>query len=321
MNPKLTIIIPCYNCAATLREAVDSCYTQGLLPSEFEIVLCNDASTDDTAQIISHLEKDYANIRTITHPTNRGGGAARNTAARAAAAAIIFCLDSDDLLPPGTMRAMLEYLKKHNLDGVGIHHSTKFRGIDTSDIDRTDTFAHAGEQIPLENLLQKNDQLCSLYSVFMFTKAAFEKCGGYPEHHGFDTQGFAWRFLCAGLCAHVCPESRYLHRIEFHQSYYLREYSDGKLNINWRAVLVEHEHLFTKDTIDFIKTYPVRDFTQSLFFELCRRTEVFLPASDRYYGKSQITTTAPKTSPISRDSFLGVMLRARGRLRKLWHTY
>jgi glycosyltransferase involved in cell wall biosynthesis len=320
MNPSLTVIIPCYNCARTLQEAVDSCYRQGFSPEAFEIVLCNDASTDTTATVIEELQKAHTNIRVTTHETNRGGGAARNTAVRAATAPVIFCLDSDDLLPAGTLRTMLDYLHTHHLDGVGIHHSIKFRGTDTTDIDRTDTFAHAGERIPLENLLQKNHELCSLYSVFMFTKAAFLTCGGYPEHHGFDTQGFAWRFLCAGLSAHVCPNSSYLHRIEFHQSYYLREYRDGKLNINWQAVLLEHKHLFMKHTIEFIQTYPVQDFTRSLFFELCRRTEVFLPPTDRQYGQSQIVNTQSSIRPIHRNSVRGVTLRIINRLHRLWYT-
>lgn len=319
MSPRLTIIIPCYNCAATLREAVESCYSQGFLETEFEIVLCDDASRDSTAALIATLQREHQNIRALRHETNRGGGAARNTAAQAAQAPVIFCLDSDDLLPPGTLRDMLEYLTTHHLDGVGIHHSTKFRGTDTTAIERTDTFAHAGERIPLENLLQKNNELCSLYSVFMFTKTAFITCGGYPEHHGFDTQGFAWRFLCAGLVAHVCPESRYLHRIEFHQSYYLREYSDGKLNLNWQAVLLEHQHLFTPEIRTFIFSYPVRDFTRSLFFELCQRDEVFLPPRARAYGTSVLGLAQPHIKPISRNSLLGILLRSKARLRRLWH--
>jgi glycosyltransferase involved in cell wall biosynthesis len=320
MTPKLTVIIPCYNCVATLREAVDSCYQQGFSPEEFEIVLCNDASTDTTATLLGELQSAHPNIRVITHESNRGGGAARNTAARAATAPVIFCLDSDDIVPPNTLRTMLDYLMTHNLDGVGIHHSIKFRGTDTTNVDHTDTFAYAGERIPLENLLQHDNQLCSLYSVFMFTKAAFLTCGGYPENHGFDTQGFAWRFLCAGLSAHVCPESTYLHRIEFHQSYYLREYSDGKLNINWQAVLLEHEHLFTTDTVQFIKTFPIRDFTKSLFFELCRRADVFVAPMSRHYGQSLIAPTPPSIQPIPRNSFQGIALRIRGRLRRLWQN-
>jgi len=317
MSPKLTIIIPCYNCATTLAEAVASCYEQGFADGEFEIVLCNDASRDHTAATIDELQNKYTNIHSIQHQTNRGGGAARNTAARAAAAPIIFCLDSDDLLPPGTLHAMLEYLTTHELDGVGIHHSIKFRGTDTSDIDRIDTFAYAGERIPLENLLQKNNELCSLYSVFMFTKAAFEKCGGYPEHHGFDTQGFAWRFLCAGLSAHVCPESSYLHRVEFHQSYYLREYQAGKNNLNFQAVLLEHKHLFTPDTCQFIESYPAQDFTKNMFADIARLPQVFILESERIYStisKDEI----PITQSVRRTSVRGLAYRVRHRLRILW---
>lgn len=315
--PLLSVIIPCYNCAKTLREAVDSCYAQGFEEDSFEIVMVNDASTDDTKPLTESLAKEHKNIRVLDHDKNQGGGAARNTAARTAIAPVIFCLDSDDILPLNTLRKMYDFLVKEGADGVGLHHSTKFRGTNTTDIAYRNTFSYAGEIIPLESLLQRNDVLCSLYSVFMYTKAAFLKCGGYPTNHGFDTQGFAWRFLAAGLKAYTCPDTDYLHRVEFHQSYYLREHAGGKININWQAVLLEHAHLFTPEAIKLIKNYPVRDFTRSLFAELCEMHHVFLPETERNYGQSTFSSTKITTESIGRSSFLGIVLRIKHKLLRL----
>jgi glycosyltransferase involved in cell wall biosynthesis len=317
---KLSIIIPGYNCERTLREAFESCYRQGLADDEFEVVMVDDGSTDGTRALMETLAGERANVRLVFHEVNRGGGAARNSAARAAAAPVIFCLDSDDVLPPDTLRKMHDFLLQKNADGVGLHYSTKFNGTDPKDIDRVDTFACAGERIPLENLLQKNNELCSLYSVFMFTRAAFAKAGGYPEHHGFDTQGFAWRFLAAGLTAYVCPETNYLHRINFHQSYCLREYKDGKLNINWQDILLEHEHLLTPSAREFIRRYPVRDFTRNLFYDLCQREDVFLPEADREYGKSTLASQKPSVRPVPINSPFGLYYRLRNKLR-LGHVF
>src|SRR5436190_906289 len=83
-------------------------------------------------------------------------------------------------------------------------------------------------------LLEKNGVLCPLYSTFMHTKKAFETVGGYPTEHGFDTQGFAWRFLAAGFTAYTCPDTSYYHRINYKLSYYLRETEQGKVNYNWK---------------------------------------------------------------------------------------
>jgi glycosyltransferase involved in cell wall biosynthesis len=270
MSYKLSVIIPCFNCTQTLEEAVESCFDQGFLETEFEVVLCDDASSDDTPELLTKLSQQYPNVRTVTHPTNRGGGAARNTAARAASAPVIFCLDSDDLLPTGTLRTMYNCLTIHHLDGVGLHHSTKFRGTNITDVVRVDTFSYAGERIPLENLLQKNNDLCSLY---------------------------------------------YLHRVAFHQSYYLREYRDGRENINWQAIFLEHLHLFSPVAQTLITNFPARDFTRSLFEELKALPTVLIDPSEQpaLLGKSR-SLSQPLPTPIPRNSIRGILLRIRAKL-------
>ena len=79
---ELSIIIPCYNCENTLREAVESCYIQGFREDEFEIVMVNDDSKDATSLVMKELASEHSNIRTHYHDTNQGGGATRNTATK-----------------------------------------------------------------------------------------------------------------------------------------------------------------------------------------------------------------------------------------------
>ncbi len=237
---KLSIIIPCYNCEKTLREAVDSCYLQGFTEEEFEIVMVNDCSTDSTWSLMTSLGKAHNNIRIFSHEENKGGGSTRNTATKEAEADVIFCLDSDDVLPPGTLHKMYQFLLHKKCDGVCFHYSVSFNKTNINDIDHVADMGPAGEEIPFESLLQRNNHICPLYHVFMFTKQAFVKTGGYPTEHGFDTQGFAWRFLGEGLKAYVCPDSKYLIRINFHESYYVREYNDGRINANWQKIFLEN---------------------------------------------------------------------------------
>ena len=144
------------------------------------------------------LAKEHVNITLGYHTSNKGGGATRNTAVNLTTTEIIFCLDSDDILPPGTISKMYNHLTNKQCDGVGIHQSIKFVGTDCTNIDIIHTFNRVDERIQLEDLLQQSG-LCSLYSTFMITKEAFRTIGGYPIEHGFDTQGIAWRFLAAGL--------------------------------------------------------------------------------------------------------------------------
>jgi glycosyltransferase involved in cell wall biosynthesis len=311
--PKLSIIIPCYNCAETLAEAVNSCFSQGFAEPEFEIVLVDDASTDSTTTVMKDLSFHHHNIQIAFHDTNKGGGATRNTAAQVATADVLFCLDSDDILPPLTLQKMYTHLTTKKCDGVGINTSVKFIGSNTDDVDIVHTFIRADQKIELSDLLQK-DGLCSLYSTFMITRTAFDKIGGYPTHHGFDTQGFAWRFLAAGLYAETCPQATYLHRVQFHESYYLREYNNGKTNFNWLEIFKENFYLFNDEAQRFIKTFDCRDFTRDIFSELVAKSVIFAPQKNNFTSWEPYTTH----KPVTRNSLLGLFFRARSKVKSVF---
>jgi len=245
MKPELSIIIPCYNCASTLEEAVESCFRQNL--TDFEIVMVDDGSTDGTRDIMESLARRHPEAHALFHDKNKGGGAARNTAVENSLSENIFCLDSDDILADGMLRKMVDMRENKKCDGVGISTSKKFQGEHGTDVVNVDSFGYVGQKIPFESLFQKKGILCPLYSTFLFTKRAFAITGGYPTTHGFDTQGFAWRFLGNGLTAYTCPDTTYMHRVNFHESYYLREYNSGKVNRNWREILEEFMFLLSAD--------------------------------------------------------------------------
>lgn len=242
---KISIIIPCFNCRETLEEAVASVYSQNL-SWPFEIVLVDDASTDGTGSLLPKLAEKYPEIRYYSHAQNLGGGATRNTAVEKATGDIVFCLDSDDILTPGMLDKMIKLMIDKNCDGVGISTSIKFRGKNQKDIAYTNHFGYLGEKIPFDSLFEKKGKpMCPLFSTFLFTKKAFQITGGYPTNHGFDTQSFAFRFLANGLIAYGCPGTTYLHRVDFHKSYYLREYEAGRANHNWFKIYEEFLYLFS----------------------------------------------------------------------------
>ncbi|MEI6304731.1 MAG: glycosyltransferase family 2 protein [Candidatus Taylorbacteria bacterium] len=256
-EPRLSIIIACYNCEKTLEEAVASVYKQNI-NIDYDVILVDDASTDSTRTLMDKLAIQYPHIKCFSHEVNLGGGATRNTAVESSASNIFFCLDSDDILYPGTLGNMVEMIIKKKCDGIGISTSITFQGKSQNNVIETTNFGSINNIVPFESLFQKRGQsLCSLYSTFMFTKVAFVMTGGYPTHHGFDTQGFAYRFLSNDLTAYVCPNSVYLHRINYNKSYYMREYESGKLNLNWLFILVEHLYLFSDDVKKLILKFDI----------------------------------------------------------------
>jgi glycosyltransferase involved in cell wall biosynthesis len=275
MDYKLSIIIPCYNCSDTLEQAFNSCFDQGI-EGPYEIVMVNDASTDNTKEVMEKLAQGKENVKTYSHEKNKGGGATRNTAVIKSTSDIIYCLDSDNILPKGVVGKMYKMITEKKCDGISIERSIKFKGNDTTDISFINDFYYSGERIPLESILgNENEKHCGLYSTFMFTKSAFEITGGYAEGHGFDTQSFAWRFLANDLIAYTCPDTSDLHRVQFNTSYYLREYESGKINHNWFKIFEEFLYLFNATTQQEILNFDLNNSLESLSDFLDRKTQIF----------------------------------------------
>lgn len=319
MVPKLSIIIPCFNCEITLQEAVDSCFLQGFSVDEFEIVMVDDKSTDKTFEVMESLARKHNNIRLYQHKKNLGGGAARNTAVKKTNSEFIFCLDSDDLLPPNTLNGMLVYLKEKKSDAVTFNTSINFISNNVENISHTVTMAKPGEQIVFTDLFQTPEAMCSLYQVFMLTKDAFKKAGGYPTEHSFDTQGFAWRFISSGLVAYTCPNSTYLLRVQFKESYYLREYNNGKSNFNWQRIFLEHFQFFSDETQTFIKNFDCQDFTRDIFSETMDMPKYLRNNYQELIGKpvthDKVFISTKK--PLGRNSLCGYYLRIKKRIFNL----
>ncbi len=96
VNIKVSIIIPVYNTAEYLPQCLESAINQTL--KEIEIIVIDDASTDNSLQIIRHYERLDDRIKVIAFEENKGNGFGRNEAIRQANGVYIMFLDSDDWL-------------------------------------------------------------------------------------------------------------------------------------------------------------------------------------------------------------------------------
>lgn len=106
MTPFFSVVIPVFNRAAMLGQALASVLAQS--ERDFEIVVVDDGSTDDPKAVVVALADPR--IRYIRQD-NRGGGAARNTGIRQATGCFIAFLDSDDVFLPGHLAAMRKLLE------------------------------------------------------------------------------------------------------------------------------------------------------------------------------------------------------------------
>ncbi|MEE4265060.1 MAG: glycosyltransferase [Desulfobacteraceae bacterium] len=106
-KPLVSVIIPTYNRAWVLKEAIDSVLAQDF--RDFELIVVDDGSTDNTGQILDAYHQDLMVIR----QPNKGVSAARNRGIAAAGGGLIAFLDSDDLWLPRKLSSQIDFFNSN----------------------------------------------------------------------------------------------------------------------------------------------------------------------------------------------------------------
>lgn len=172
MNPKVSIIIPCFNSESTLEETLQSVLRQNY--KNWEAIIVNDGSTDGTEDISLKWLKSDDRFRYYSKP-NEGLGKTRNFGIEKALGQYILPLDSDNLVVQNFIEEAVEILEKKPEIGV-IHghaecfgHKEKFWQVDDFDFKKL--------------LLRNYIDACAVYR-----KPLWQLAGGYDEKMPF--QGF-----------------------------------------------------------------------------------------------------------------------------------
>lgn len=106
----ISVIMPCYNAEATLQRAVESIRAQSI--DNWELIIVNDGSEDDTASIASSYAAKDKRIRLINRP-HEGVVAASNAGFEASCGDLIARMDADDASHPNRLKRQLEELRKY----------------------------------------------------------------------------------------------------------------------------------------------------------------------------------------------------------------
>ena len=111
----VSVVIPAYNCACYLPETIESALSQTLPP--LEVIVIDDGSTDDTAEVLARYEGRIRYIR----QHNMGIAAARNAGIRIARGSLIAFLDADDIWFPSILAQQREALSRTS---AGLAHTS-----------------------------------------------------------------------------------------------------------------------------------------------------------------------------------------------------
>lgn len=102
----LSFIIPAYNAFPTIVRTLDSIYSLSLKENEFEVIVVDDCSTDNTLAILQSYAAKRENLRVLHQEQNHRQGAARNRGLREAKGQYIMFVDADDIVENGVPYAI-----------------------------------------------------------------------------------------------------------------------------------------------------------------------------------------------------------------------
>lgn len=109
LSPRVSVVIPAYNRAHFIGDAVASILNQTL--QDLELLVVDDGSTDDTVVVASSFADPR--LRVISHERNLGIPLTRNTGLREARGKYIAWLDSDDMARPTRLQEQVDFLESH----------------------------------------------------------------------------------------------------------------------------------------------------------------------------------------------------------------
>jgi glycosyltransferase involved in cell wall biosynthesis len=189
MTEKVSIIIPCYNYAKYLPQAIESAMEQTY--KNMEIIVVDDGSTDNTYAVAREFPV------MVIHQENKGLSAARNTGIRAAFGDWVFPLDADDMI---LSTCIEKCIGRADIVCPGLQEFGERRN-----------FQFIGEDLTVEGF-KKNNQM---HASCLYRKSVWSKLGGYDELmcDGYEDWDLWLRAKIAGFSMVGVDEPLFFYRI------------------------------------------------------------------------------------------------------------
>ena len=255
---KMAIIIPVYNTSKYLKKCLDSVVNQTY--KNYEVIIVNDGSTDNSLAIINYYIKQNPNI-TLINQRNMGLSMARNNAVKKINADYFLFLDSDDYLDIDALKILNEKLDDEDLLRYQIRDVYEDKTYDQDYL----TFKNKHGKEAIKYLIDSyytEPACCYLYKTSFFKENNFEfKDKVYHEDYG--------------LIPYVIIKAKSITAIEDKLYYYLQR--DGSITKNTKNILkryqdikVQYDDLLEKLKKDDFenKKYLISYLTNNLFYKL-----------------------------------------------------
>ncbi len=111
---KVSVVTPAYNSERFINQTITSVLNQTY--KDWELIVIDDASLDNTIEIVNRFIKKHSNIRLLQNKTNCGAAISRNRGIREAKGDLIAFLDADDLWKPDKLEKQVAFIKERKCD-------------------------------------------------------------------------------------------------------------------------------------------------------------------------------------------------------------
>lgn len=200
ISPKISIVLPTYNGADFLAQAIDSILNQTM--SDFELIIVDDASTDKTPDIIADYVRKDKRIHSIRNPYNQHIATSLNNGFKVAKGKYLTWTSDDNLYRPRALAVLSDYLDEHPEVDLVYSDWTKFNVV--SGIEERMHFDTTPKDI-LEN--------CIVGPCFMYRSQIAQKVGAYDSMYPLVQDYDYWlRFYLEASFA-TLPEDLYIYRL------------------------------------------------------------------------------------------------------------
>jgi len=256
----ISFIMPCYN-ADKLEHALASIYKQKI-DYPFEVICCDDGSTDDTFTRLLTCKRLCPNLKVVRHVTNKGAGAAANTCVKHSKGDLLYRLDSDNMLPEVELEVinkLVTLLDASGCDAAMVETMVLFEGGHTGGDRnikalwryeapslRSSSFGGASPDFiwDLEHCVSvAHDPAMS--GNFLVKRSAYNRVGGYPEDHGSDTFRFGFKLYATGGKVAILKGAWYWHFYN-PNGYWWREQKSGNNDAKALDTVMEFKDRFTR---------------------------------------------------------------------------
>ena len=287
-KPEISVVMPAYNAANYIAESIQSLINQTY--SDWELIVVNDGSTDNTVEIINKFTAD-SRIKLISQK-NQGVSAARNSGINASRGNYISFLDADDIFMPDNLKLKLEAMK--NVPDADYVYS------DIIDCDSEMKEMKVEKGVPAEKinnaiLTWQEENIPGLSSNIMVRNSAIKEKGIYFDVNLSNCADRYYKILVVSTCKGVyIPQA-------------LTKYRNTPGSMSKNVFLLEHDELYILDRIKEKNIIPEGNARAKIF------AKVYLMLSGSWFKDAGKTAPAIKFAWKSFITYPAIIFKLSGK--------